>query len=62
MPTQLEINSRDSDIIRWKRIERMGEYASGFCSCCGSNNGLDEDGNPCGYCPEGIRLLKENNG
>ena len=36
-----------------------GEYASGFCSCCGSDDGLDEDGNACGYCQEGIKLLKE---
>jgi hypothetical protein len=58
MLTQFEINSRDSDRARNERIERAGEYASGFCSCCGSDDGLDEDGNPCGWCAEGIRQLE----
>ena len=56
---QLEINIRDSDIARRERTDRAGEYASGECDCCGSNEGLDEEGNACGFCEEGIRLLEE---
>ena len=42
-----------------ERERREGEYANGYCSCCGSNDGLDEDGNACGHCAEGINLLEE---
>ena len=44
---------------RTDRVQREGEYASGYCSCCGSDVGLDEDGLACGYCQAGRELLKE---
>ena len=53
----IEQAERDYMDARYKR-DRAGEYASGFCSCCGSDDGLD-DGVPCGYCAEGIRLLEK---
>lgn len=44
---------------RLVRRERMGEYASGYCACCGSDVGLDEDEEPCGHCQAGKDLLEE---
>ena len=55
----IEQAEHDYTDARNERIERAGEYASGFCSCCGSDCGLDDD-EPCGYCVKGIRLLEDN--
>ncbi len=54
----MHIEQAERDYTDAKYERREGEYASGYCSCCGSDDGLDE-GLPCGYCAEGIRLLEE---
>ena len=41
------------------REQREDEYANGYCNCCGSDCGLDEDGNACGYCVKGKKLLEK---
>ena len=51
---QIELAEREYT----ERERREGEYASGYCSCCGSDCGLDGD-EPCGYCAKGIARLKE---
>ena len=54
--TQLEINQRDSEMR--DDIIPTG-CPDGYCVCCQSNEGLNEDGIPCGYCDKGIELNKE---
>ena len=58
---QASIQQAEQDHLDAKneRIERAGEYADGYCSCCGSDDGLDEDGFACGYCAEGRLLLEK---
>ena len=55
--TQSEINQEE-----WERTRydvRENGYTEGVCVCCGSDEGLNEDGIPCGYCRKGRELDKE---
>lgn len=52
--TQAYINIRDSDETRFD--VRENGYPEGYCVCCGSDEGLNEEGIPCGYCKKGIEL------
>ena len=56
----IEQAERDYTDARNERIERAGEYASGYCSCCGSDDGLDGD-EPCGYCVKGRAIIDGEN-
>jgi hypothetical protein len=53
----LEIERTEREHLE-EKYKRRGEYASGYCSACGSDEGLD-DGEPCGHCAEGIKLLED---
>lgn len=55
--TQLYINMEDSKQARCREHDKMASgYPKGICPSCGSDEGLNEDGIPCGYCKKGIAL------
>ena len=59
--TQSKINQRE-DWFASIRLdtEMLSRYPSGICAYCGGDDGLNEDGVPCGYCRKGRELDESN--